>query len=364
MANEFNAQGSVTIKRLRNGDTLYIMLEAKPALFQAVDTAQQSNNVTPDWTVAANQPTITPKCYASRTGITPKLSNHKWIYNGLELQFGSVGADNWRICSNDSRFRMYSKTGDAADGELKIVGNLASNDNPANDTITYNATASVDGVEYQIQRSIDVIIHEAGASSYNGWITADNLNLTAEQDSTKLTPHLLHGLAEVESYYIEWTKYGNADVLKNLAVTKSNVADAALTVTRDDVDDTAIFIARFFENSTAYNGGKGTPLCMASIRIDDIADEYEIRFSTSGEYVSELKNVEVTAILYNATTQKKFELPSTAVWETKVLHPETLAELKTSVSNTITVTTAETDTDDGKGGVVRHDVIVVSEVSW
>ena len=33
MANEFNAQGSVTIKRLRNGDTLYIMLDAKPALF-------------------------------------------------------------------------------------------------------------------------------------------------------------------------------------------------------------------------------------------------------------------------------------------------------------------------------------------
>lgn len=362
MANEFNAQGSVTIKRLRNGDTLYIMLEAKPALFQAVDTAQQSNNVTPDWTVAANQPTITPKCYASRTGITPKLSNHKWIYNGLELQFGSVGADNWCICSNDSRFRMYSKTGDAADGALKIVGNLASNDNPANDTITYNATASVDGVEYQIQRSIDVIIHEAGASSYNGWITADNLNLTADQDSTVLTAYLLHGLSEVKSYYIEWTKYGKADVLRGFAVNETTAPK--LTVTRSMVDDTAIFIAKFYENSSTYNGGEGTPLCMASIRIDDIADEYEIRFTTSGEYVSELKDVEVTATLYNATTQTKFEIPSSAVWETKVLHPETLAELKTSVSNTITVTTAETDTDDGKGGVTRHDVIVVSEVKW
>ena len=362
MANEFNAQGSVTIKRLRNGDTLYIMLDAKPALFQAVDTSQQSNNVTPDWTVASNQPTITPKCYASRTGITPKLSNHTWIYNGLELQFGSPGSDNWRICSNDSRFRMYSKAGDAADGSLKITGNLASNDNPANDTITYNATASVDGVEYQIQRSIDVIIHTAGASSYNAWITADDLNLTSEKDTVTLTPHLLHSLTEVSNYFIEWSKYGNTSVKSTDTANESSVP--TFTVTRDMVDDTAIFIAKFYENSTAYNSGKGTPLCMASIRIDDIADEYEIRFTTSGEYVSEGKSVKVTATLYNATNQTKVDLPSTAVWKTKVLHPETLDELKTSESNSIDVSTDETDTTDSNGVVTRHDVIVVSEVKW
>ena len=46
MANQFNAQGSFTVRRLRNGDTLYIMLEAKPGLFQAVNKQLENNNVT------------------------------------------------------------------------------------------------------------------------------------------------------------------------------------------------------------------------------------------------------------------------------------------------------------------------------
>lgn len=359
MANEFNAQGSVTIKRLRNGDTLYIMLEAKPGLFQAVNKQLENNNVTPDWTVAANQPTITPKCYASRSGITPILSNHKWTYNGLELQFGSVGSDNWCQCTNDSRFKMYVKKStpqstDPADGALKIVGNLASNTNPANDTITYNATVSVDGVEYQIQRSIDVIIHEAGASSYNGWITADDVNLTAEKEETVLTANLLHGLETVSDYYIEWSKYGDSEFTKAGASKDCK----SIHINRSHVDDTAIFIARFFENSSAYNGGKGTPLCMASIRIDDIADDYEIIFNTDGDAVGEGKPVTVTAWLRNATTGKKVE-PDGAVWGTQILHPETLAVIAESASNSIKVTTAHTDTDG-----TQHDVVVVSEVEW
>lgn len=359
MANEFNAQGSVTIKRLRNGDTLYIMLEAKPGLFQAVDKQLEEKNVTPDWTVAANQPTITPKCYASRSEITPILSNHKWTYNGLELQFGSVGSDNWCSCTNDSRFKMYVKKAnpqstDPADGALKIVGNLASNTNPANDTITYNATATVDGVEYQIQRSIDVIIHEAGASSYNGWITADDINLTAEKEETILTTNLIHGITDVKNYYVEWSKYGSG-AIKTEAVTAYN---ATMKVTRDMVDDTAIFIAKFYESSTAYDSGEGTPLCMASIRIDDIADDYEIIFNTSGDAVGEGKDVVVTAWLRNATTQKKVE-PDGATWTTQILHPETLDVIAESASNSITVTTDHTDTDG-----TQHDVVVVSEVKW
>ena len=359
MANQFNAQGSFTVRRLRNGDTLYIMLEAKPGLFQAVNKQLENNNVTPDWTVEANQPTITPKCYASRSGITPILSNHKWTYNGLELQFGSVGSDNWCQCTNDSRFKMYVKKSnpqstDPADGALKIVGNLASNTNPANDTITYNATASVDGVEYQIQRSIDVIIHEAGASSYNGWITADDINLTAEKEETMLTTNLIHGITDVKEYYVEWSKY-NVGVIKTEAVTAYN---SALKIDRSMVDDTAIFIAKFYENSTAYTNNKENPLCMASIRIDDIADDYEIIFNTDGDAVGEGKPVTVTAWLRNATTGKKVE-PDGAVWGTQILHPETLAVIAESASNSIKVTTAHTDTDG-----TQHDVVVVSEVSW
>ncbi|MGN1245286.1 MAG: hypothetical protein ACI4UN_01505 [Muribaculaceae bacterium] len=349
----FKAQSSVTIRRLRNGDTLYITLEAKPALFQAVDVSNGA--VVPDWTITANQPVITPKCYASRNGITPKLSNHQWNYNGLDLVFGSsVDSEGYKVSTNDSRFKLNTAT-----GALKITGNLASADNPANDTISYKAIATVDGVEYTIERSIDVVIHRAGESSYNGWITADNINLTSDIESATLTATLYHGLQEVADYYIEWTKYGDNSFIQKGTSSKTG----SITINRDDVDDTAIFIAKFYENATAYDKDKNNPLCMATIRIDDIADEYEILFSQDNDGVSETQSVKVTATLYNVTKGSVANVDSPS-WSMKVLHPENLSVLKPSATNTITVTTAETDTIDSDGNLVRHDVIVVAEVSF
>lgn len=61
----YSAQGSITIKRLRNGDSLYVSFDTngKP-LYQGVDTS--TGSVSPDWTVAANQPIITPKVTSVR----------------------------------------------------------------------------------------------------------------------------------------------------------------------------------------------------------------------------------------------------------------------------------------------------------
>ena len=93
---DYSAQGSITIKRLRNGDSLYISFNTngKP-LYQGVDTS--TGSVSPDWTVAANQPIITPKVTSVR-GNTVVRSSHQWKWNGQTLLFtGATSADgNWR----------------------------------------------------------------------------------------------------------------------------------------------------------------------------------------------------------------------------------------------------------------------------
>ena len=65
MANNYSAQGSITIKRLRNGDSLFLTLETNGIpLYQGVDP--ESGAVSPDWTQAANQPVITPHANSVR----------------------------------------------------------------------------------------------------------------------------------------------------------------------------------------------------------------------------------------------------------------------------------------------------------
>lgn len=115
---KYSAQAGITIRRLRNGDTLYLTLEIgdKP-LFQAVDS--QTGAVSPDWTVAANQPVITPNVNSTREN-TVNLANHAWSYNGSNLNFNGATSGGYTLDST-GKFAMNLST-----GALKIVANLAS----------------------------------------------------------------------------------------------------------------------------------------------------------------------------------------------------------------------------------------------
>ena len=86
------AQGSIRIMRLRNGDTLMVALRSDKPLFQGVT----DGGVSPDWSVAANQPTITPEAFSSY-GNPVTITGFSWYYNGSSdpLQFGAAGTDGW-----------------------------------------------------------------------------------------------------------------------------------------------------------------------------------------------------------------------------------------------------------------------------
>ena len=88
MAENYSAQNSITIKRLRSNDSLMLTFENNGIpLFQAVD--EESGAVSPDWSIAANQPVRTPKVTSAR-GLAVSLSGHSWAYNGVALNFNGA----------------------------------------------------------------------------------------------------------------------------------------------------------------------------------------------------------------------------------------------------------------------------------
>lgn len=348
--NNYSAQGSITVKRLRNGDTFFISFGNNGVpLFQAVDPA--SGDVTPDWTVAANQPIITPLVTSAR-GNAVTLGYHQWSYNGVTLNFSGATSGDWTTDST-GKFQLNSST-----GALRIIANLASLTNIASDSLTYSCVATVVGVEYNLTKSIDIQIQSVGASSYYGTINATSEQLTELVTQTTITTHLYLGSTEQSGYTVKWYKDDTPWTDKS---------GASITVDRGDVDGTQLIIAEFYKAATDT-----TPVFRAGIRIVDTLDDFHVSHryvnsdgTTNGanREVDANKPVYVQAYVVNVRTNT--ELTISGTWKMMVMDKDSWTVLKTvrpataAATCVCEVTTAETDADGAE-----KDVEVVSEVTW
>lgn len=343
MSTQNSAQGSITIKRLRNGDSLFIAFENNGiALYQGVNPT--AGTVAPDWTVAANQPIITPKVTSVR-GNTVVRSQHQWSYNNQALDFTDSANDtnDWRTDGTVGKFQMNLST-----GALKIIDNLANVNAVANAQLTYTCVATVSGTNYNLSKSIDVVIQNIGSSAYYGTVLATSGIITSTDSSTTLNTALYAGGQAVDSYYVKWYKDNELWADKN--------GQKSIGVTRDDVDGTQLFIAEFYQKE-----GDTTHVARAGVYIIDADDEFAINFSyaDSNREVAIGQSVTVKARVVNMRTNSIVTLPSSAVWRCDVMDKDTWDVIKTAAADSITITTTETDRNDKE-----NDVEVVAEVSW
>jgi hypothetical protein len=343
----YSAQGSCTVRRLRNGDTLFLSFDTNGIpLYQGVDPT--SGAVTPDWTVAANQPIITPKVASSRNN-TVTLSNHTWEYNGVTLLFNSsYGTDGDYIKDSTKKFELNQTT-----GQLKIVDNLASTINYANDTLAYSCVATVAGLEYNLAKSLDINLQAVGASSYIGFIIPTTTQISKTVTTTILKTQLMLGKDTISSYYTKWYKGVDRTEMTG------NAGSKAPTIGRDDVDGTTMFYCDFYAKE-----GDITPVALAACRITDVSDEYIIVYgiTSDNKVVDDGKPVTLTGKIIRMRDNKDVTSDvSNAVWETDCMNHKTWKSTRTApvASNTITITTADTDTDDE-----QNDVEVVGEVTF
>lgn len=348
MADKIVAQGVVPVKRLRDSDTLTLTLEGngKP-LFQAVDedaaNADGTAGVVPDWTKAENQPTLTPKCVSAR-GNTVVLSMHQWEYLGTAVTFNGAQSGGWTT-SSDGRFQMNTTT-----GALKIVKNLASKTNIANDSLRYKCVATVAGVEFSMEITVDVVIQPAGSAAYLGTLWTSNSVLDETHATTTISSALYIGQTVVSDYTVKWESGGKA---------LSGKDGKTLEVTRDMVDSNTLFVANF------YRTGSATACYRAGIRIADTADIYIVQASVDGDMVTATSGVKVTASVVNVKTNSSVSLKN-ASWVATVYYASAaqsgttgadIRTIRTEKSNQVTITNKDTDIVEN-GKTVLRDVNV------
>lgn len=335
---EYSAQGSITVRRLRTGGSLYITLENNGIpLYQGVDP--ESGLAKPDWTVAKNQPIITPKVVSTR-GNKVTLQQHRWSYNGTLLKFNT--GSGWVAETSEGRFMLNVDT-----GAIKIVKNLASKTNIANDMLTYQCQAVVAGVEYQLTKSVDIAIQNTGASSYYGTVNATTEQLTSDVTTSTIKTSLFLAGTVVNEYYMKWYK---DDTLWSEQNGKKQIS-----IGRDDVNGTQLIIAEFYKTSS-----DATPVFRAGLRIIDTLDEFVVvcYISSTNKEVDDGSPVTVSAKIVNTKTNATLS-PSSASWRMDVMDRKTWARLKTASTNSISITTTETDRNGEE-----NDVEVVGEVTW
>ncbi len=348
---QYSAQGSITIRRLRNGDTCFISFKNNGVpLFQCVDP--NTGAVSPDWTVAENQPILTPQVSSARNN-TVVLSGHQWAYNGILLVFSGTTSGEWAADST-GKFQMNTLT-----GALKIIKNLASKDNPASDNLRYSCSASIAGVEQTLEKDVDIQIQSAGASSYTGTLTTTSGQLTSDEPSATLNTKLFIGGAEVTDYAVKWYKD------EELWSVKSG---KSITVTNEEIDSTQLIIAEFYLSAADTQA-----VDRDAVRVIDITDEFKIEHrivNSDGSTATAATNREVDTNkpvyvqAYVVNMKSGVEAAITGSWKMMVMDKDLWSIMRTITSEgtaTImgTITTADTDKDG-----VQKDVEVVSEVEW
>lgn len=282
-------QGIAVVKRLRTGHTLALQLNVSGAeLYQTVDAG---GNVSPSWSASGAHPLITPVGRSLTAGQTGTLSDWTWKYLGNPLTFNDDGA-----CVTSGYANTFKVNRSTA--ALEIIGNLASQSNVDNDTLTFSAKVTVGGVSAVMEKSIEVVIASGGASSYWANVSTDNAILDSTTTSTSLRTTLMLGGVAQTNYTIDWYKNVKDAAHKLSGFTPGNV-------TRDMVDGTTLFIADFkVSDDVVYTDG---------IVLTDQADEFYVQTQVSGD-VTDSNTVTVKATLSNTRTKEKATGISSVTW--------------------------------------------------
>ena len=281
-----SAVGSITLKRLRNGDSLQLVINRTGRLYQIIPSG--GGTPTPDYTDASNQPTLTPVITSMRG-------------NSIEVKSVTWKIDGVTITAADKNFTISST------GVLKIVGNKFT---LPSDAYTHQLqcimVVSINGsaVTDTISQNVDFEIRESNGSSYWGQFESTGLVLSSELPQTTITPHLYKGYTELDysknEYYCKWFRVvGGSD--NDTPVSSDQAGDVyysgqQLVVKRDGMDGSANFVCRFYTDAEMQQEVEAV-----GVTIRDNSDNYHIVL-TGDTAIAANATATITAQVYNINT--------------------------------------------------------------
>jgi hypothetical protein len=269
------------------------------------------------------------------------------VYNYTTLVFNGETSDGY---TKDSTGKFAMKS----DGTFKIIANLASKTNDADDVLTYSAVATVAGSEYPITKTVTITIAKLGANPYNFYLYANPMVLSEEATQTTVKAGLMKDGVDVDktSYYMK--------VMRGSDVMEVDQANKTFVVKRDDVDYGQIFVARAYESSSAT-----TPIAVATINIIDNADEYKVELKVQGGQSGQVdsgSSVTVSCVLYRNGEKYTAANPS-YLYQVYRQDGDWGSPIRSVETDTITISTDDTDYTDSSGNQKTTDVTVVAMVT-
>lgn len=255
--NEVSAFGSVTL--LKNGVTVSASLVPTKLLQQIFN----DEKVTPDWTVAANQPVIYPFILASSSSVPiTDLTNPAWMFGGTTLTFNDSG-----VCTNAGLAGMFTKTtymiGSTSVPALKVTGNVMKGYN-THQKLVLNVDATVGGHSENVSDGIDIMRFDNPGDTYIGYIEFSNGGvLTPANTSTTLKGILtLGGVDITTSVTYAWDKWNGTSWVATSKTTQS------ISVGIADVDSQARYRVVFKVDNSVVT--------YAYFTVRDLSDPLEI----------------------------------------------------------------------------------------
>lgn len=255
-----------SVRFLRNGDQVTVVrniinISGKGvALFQVVDPT--SGVVSPNWETDTDAQPIIQLGVRSSAGYPAEITSVTWAYDGTTLDF-TLNGSTWVTASNDDKFQARID-GDCY--ELRIVKNIASSDVVSNKQVSYEVNYVSNAMTDKVQGDADIIVQSAGSDSHILQITTNRVEIDAADTTATLTAVAQYGTSPVtigsNGYTVKWYQ-DNVEI--------SGQTSATLAVTRDMVSGGSIFVAKLFKD--------GNAVAQDSQRINDTADEYQIRYT-------------------------------------------------------------------------------------
>jgi hypothetical protein len=264
-------KGSATITFVKQGDTINTSLRSTKPLEQYIKKGTTS--VVPDWTQAANQPTIYPVVRSSLmdSRIAPEPGSEQWKYNGSVIAFaGDLSTAMGSIAAGTFKKGSSKIDGDTLVPTLTICKNLASGTNINADVIEFSAIADT-GFRSAISASIDIRIEEIEGDPYIGYIAVNDGGVVdANTPQITLTATLSRGGLDVSTgVTYKWYKADGNDWVNTNKTTK------AITLTKDDIDVQELYRCEFFIS--------GSSVCNAVIQVYDESDPLVVLPNPDGD---------------------------------------------------------------------------------
>lgn len=209
--------GRLFINCIDDGSTLSAVIRSDKTLTQMYSA--ESGACSPDWTVAANQPTA---YVVTRMGGTVKLALQTvtWQYNGTTITFDENGYSTnftWVDGNGDSHPTFQKGFSDVASlglstPWLKVLGNLATVGNTDQDVLTCMGSVEISGAPLNWDVSTPIRISTLAGSGYYGWIEGDAMVTSGTVGDSGYTAtmeaHLTNGTNPVSGFQTEWFREG------------------------------------------------------------------------------------------------------------------------------------------------------------